>query len=363
MGKYEPPFRVHATLCTDRDRLFRSQSYPKNFIDWLAASRSCALRFSVLNENYALLHQEDDFDLEPFRKTIEQEGFYCILGDDKPGLEAVFLAYHRPQEERINLSFFPYDQAQLMIALEIADFFGAAICVYGRVIDANYKKGFLEHEHHNAAWETPPYGNQPMLARQMSAPLVHGPVRPYGGTWVLCNRPHLTEWKGDRFGEDGDYAPTAFMYIYEYFVAPEGEKNLFEREHYPLFMFYNERFDEHTLDDHDEYFYRIDPTTWGIILDFPGRPAGPHLYLSALEEVPRERVFSIGDQGAVMFPSWMSGEDLLDYPPGLHCYTPCQKAHDLIVLDVPAGNYRQYHLYALDEHGERQDVGFLMRRE
>ena len=332
----------------------RVQVYPKTFIEWLKCNQHYPMEFYLGKERHLIASKDAAFDFDTYQEAIEKEGFSCVFGESKNPLDLVLFAYSSKAKSVI-LDFALYDQGHLFIVLEIADFFGAVISSNGMVIDANYKKTFLAYQHNNSAWSTPPYGNQPLLAQQMSMPLQYGLLYSYRNTWAFCDRSHLAEWKGDRYGEDAYYCLTVNEYIIDYFGASEEDKYFFEVEAYPLFKFYN--------DEDYEHFYRLDATTWGILRTLPGHSTEEYLDRSVLEEEPSDRVLSIGSKGAIMFPAWMSGEDLLHYPPGLHRYTPYQKAHDVIVLDMPAGNYRQYHLYTSDEHGERQDVGFLMRRE
>lgn len=362
MRNLEPPYQaLNARLCTNRDDVWSAQVYPKTFVAWLKSNQHYPMLFcprGQRGEKHLIPSKDTVFDFEAYQETIEKEGFTCRLGYGDDFLDTVGFHYSS-KGKSVDLDFALYDQKHLLIVLEIADFFEAVICSMGMVIDANYKKTFLANQGHHIVWNTPPYGNQPLLAQQMSMLLQHGLLWAYNNTWAFCDRSHLAQWKGDRYGEDADYCQTINEYIIDYFGTPEQDKYFFELEGYPRFKFYN----EHIEMTEYSHFYRLDTTTWGILLTLPGRSTEAYLDRSVLKEEASDKVLSIGPKGAAMFPVWMSGEDLLHYPPGLHRYTPYQKAHDLLVLDVPAGDYRQYYLYTLDEHGEQQDVGFLMRRE
>lgn len=186
-------------------------------------------------------------------------------------------------------------------------------------------------------------------------------VTPYGPPFIFCARENLPLWKGARFGYKAHFNPR----IDEYWM----EMNAIDRQLY-FFTFSGFESDRaippgfywcvpHQL---EEYYCDFGSNTWGIFHEKPNVLDHKLSLPTGFHETKLGCTITITDQGAILFPAWMSGADLMDYEFGLHKYTDKQAHHDLIVMDLEAGDYSVFVLFPEGNSANRDALGFMMRK-
>lgn len=186
-------------------------------------------------------------------------------------------------------------------------------------------------------------------------------ITAYGVPFIFCDRKTLPLWKGVRFGYDAHFNPR----IDDYWM----EMGYIERQAY--FFTFSGYEDTRTIPPgffwvvpHQllEYYCSFSQTAWGIWHEKPIVNEHNVLLLESYEAVRQDVTIDISEEGAILFPGWMSGEDIVQYPVGVHKYTNKQEHADLVVLDLPPGIYAVDVFFPAGNIANEHALGFIMSK-